>query len=781
MSEDNIQVAAKRELAATLLARGWKLLALHDVTTGRCSCLPRADGSECKPGNQGKHPRMGGAWQTQGMSTPEQVNEWLLRAPDMNIGILTGPASGIWALDVDPKNGGDVSLAELERVHGPLPPTWSQTTGSGGRHYLFRLPDDFTPTGSPGRLPPGLDVRGVNGQIVGPGSRTLLGGYKALDNDAPVLDAPGWLLDLIRPAAPDYDRMPERAEGWVAPAPAGTPDAARQHAYAVAAVNAELGKLSVATPGSRGYTAYTVACNLIELLNSPWARLEGGGVWAGFLAAAAQAASYGGGFDEREAVTSWGSAARHVGHQGRPVPPEPTIGGAITLPGPIGGVPPFAGLAPDPVAAGLIPWPREGMAHTPAEQPAPPFDPFAMGPAPFVPTPIGGAHPEVMAAAHKMRVRDAARAVLEAEQRAQAEAGAAARVASLKASMLSAGGLAAMPAPPPLISKLLNLNTTSWLIGKSGSYKSFVALDLAAHVATGRDWQGREVTGGTVLYILGEGAAGMSMRMRAWEARNGPVGDKLMFLPSAVNVKDEPGWAALVALVAELHPSLIIVDTQARMSIGLKENDNAEMMLYVNAVDQLRAASGACVLTVHHIGRSGSDARGASSIDGAQDAELRVERTGSKALRIHQDKQKDATDEETIDIRLEVEGESLVVAAGSPLRFAMSLEQRRAEERDRTGESMLDVAIRVLPEVYATGAGGSKAEIRAAVFERMGRAVPERSSTFDKLWNRLVTERVIGLIRGTSRWMYINVDERLKLVEPTTSGVGFYAPMGPGS
>jgi len=35
-----------------------------------------------------------------------------------------------------------------------------------------------------------------------------------------------------------------------------------------------------------------------------------------------------------------------------------------------------------------------------------------------------------------------------------------------------------------------------------------------------------------------------------------------------------------------------------------------------------------CVLTVHHIGRSGSNARGASAIDGAQDTELKLERVG---------------------------------------------------------------------------------------------------------------------------------------------------------
>jgi hypothetical protein len=316
------------------------------------------------------------------------------------------------------------------------------------------------------------------------------------------------------------------------------------------------------------------------------------------------------------------------------------------------------------------------------------------------------------------------------------------------------------------------------MIGKSGTYKSFVALDLAAHVARGMDWQGRKTAQGTVVYIVAEGARGMTLRVRAWEARHGPIGENLIFLPRPVSAADDQAWGDLVAVVTEIAPVLIIGDTQARLSVGIQENDNTEMMRYVEAVDALRRPTGACVLTVHHIGRLGTDARGASSIDGAQDTELRIERTGTRTLRIHQDKQKDSDDELALDLALELEGDSLVVAGAALANMFITPERAREERRDRRRLSMRDVAMDLLPDVYAEGMGGTKAEIRRAVFERMGKPDPgdERHSTWDRVWNQLVELKVVGKIKGTSSWRYVQVDDRRMIVEPIAGGGGFYVP-----
>lgn len=109
--------------AAPFFARGWHVLVLHDVAAGTCSC--GTDLCLSKPANGGKHPRGGGGWQFQAVADPAGLAAKLaaLRAPYANLGILTGQASGVFVLDVDPRHGGDTALAGLERVHGPLPYT----------------------------------------------------------------------------------------------------------------------------------------------------------------------------------------------------------------------------------------------------------------------------------------------------------------------------------------------------------------------------------------------------------------------------------------------------------------------------------------------------------------------------------------------------------------------------------------------------------------------------------------------------------------------------------
>jgi putative DNA primase/helicase len=71
--------------------------------------------------------------------------------------------SGFDVLDVDPRHGGDESLAKLEAEHGKLPDTVEALTGGGGRHILFKHREGVR--SSAGHLP-GLDVRGDGGYVV---------------------------------------------------------------------------------------------------------------------------------------------------------------------------------------------------------------------------------------------------------------------------------------------------------------------------------------------------------------------------------------------------------------------------------------------------------------------------------------------------------------------------------------------------------------------------------------------------------------------------------------
>lgn len=199
---DLVQTVARsaHELAIDYIRRGWPVLPVHWCRfTGagmQCSCWK--DGCN----RAGKHPM-----------TPNGLNDatfdevlaskWFdvpYHAP--NVGIRTGLAgegSGFIALDIDPKHDGHDTLAELVAEHGPLPPTPTTRTGSGGAHHLFEHPGKGTVIKNHTSLFKGIDVRGDNGYIVVPPSRHKSGGEYIWEPgltpcDVPLAPIPYWLL-----------------------------------------------------------------------------------------------------------------------------------------------------------------------------------------------------------------------------------------------------------------------------------------------------------------------------------------------------------------------------------------------------------------------------------------------------------------------------------------------------------------------------------------------------------------------------------------------------------
>lgn len=130
------------------------------------------------------------------------IREWWDGKPHLNIGLATGAASGVWALDIDGEPGA-ASLMDLEQRHGELPETAVFRTPRGGRQYLFALsalPPGVSITSSVGILP-GVDVRGDGGYSVVPPSSRPEGPY-AWISTAPIADPPEWLLELVTKARP---------------------------------------------------------------------------------------------------------------------------------------------------------------------------------------------------------------------------------------------------------------------------------------------------------------------------------------------------------------------------------------------------------------------------------------------------------------------------------------------------------------------------------------------------------------------------------------------------
>jgi hypothetical protein len=189
--------------------------------------------------------------------------------------------------------------------------------------------------------------------------------------------------------------------------------------------------------------------------------------------------------------------------------------------------------------------------------------------------------------------------------------------------------VASIGAEPHLIRDVLERQSAAWLVGPSGSYKSFIALSMAICVATGRPWYDRETYAGPVVYICSEGSKAWGKRMAAYAQVHGISGDRHPFYlrPAPIEIGSEE-WEALAALLEHVRPALVVVDTQAQCATAADENSNSEMARIVKRLAAMANRTGAAVLTVHHSGhgKEGRDirARGASSIYAAADTELKV-------------------------------------------------------------------------------------------------------------------------------------------------------------
>ena len=105
-----------------------------------------------------------------------------LARPRANFGVLTGYR--FWVLDIDIDHGGLASLNALIAKTGPLPATHTVRTGSGGWHLYFAKAD-FEIRNSASVIAPGIDVRGLGGQVVLPGSRSAKGEYSVCTGVVP--------------------------------------------------------------------------------------------------------------------------------------------------------------------------------------------------------------------------------------------------------------------------------------------------------------------------------------------------------------------------------------------------------------------------------------------------------------------------------------------------------------------------------------------------------------------------------------------------------------------
>ena len=198
-------------------------------------------------------------------------------------------------------------------------------------------------------------------------------------------------------------------------------------------------------------------------------------------------------------------------------------------------------------------------------------------------------------------------------------------------------------APNELVEDFMTIGGMAVLYGDSNSGKTFFALSLAAHIATGQPFFKRQIDPGLVVYLASEAPGSIRSRMQAIKKHFGCSLENLAMVPVPLNFYANQGDAndviELVKTIEQIKGQpvrLIIGDTLARMIAGANENSGEDMGPVMARFDSVAQATGAALLIIHHNGKDqAKGARGWSGIRAHIDTEIEVmEKDGVRSATI---------------------------------------------------------------------------------------------------------------------------------------------------
>ncbi len=255
---------------------------------------------------------------------------------------------------------------------------------------------------------------------------------------------------------------------------------------------------------------------------------------------------------------------------------------------------------------------------------------------------------------------------------------------------INGSGLKSIEPPAWLIPGVLPEDAYGMLVGPSGSYKTFIALDMALTIATGGGgplyagkWKGlwSPPPGGPrpVLFSVGEGWAMIRQRAEAWmlyHFGHTDVPDEFILTDPVPHIHGgEEAVAQLAEGARKYHEgyALVVLDTVARAMQGVSSSADEHATGFTRMCDLMRRQLGASILALHHTGHDNQErGRGSSAFIGDPDVILSSVRAQKELTRMTMPKQKDAPAwEKPVWVQLETvpldgERESLVALLGEP-------------------------------------------------------------------------------------------------------------------
>jgi hypothetical protein len=184
-----------------------------------------------------------------------------------------------------------------------------------------------------------------------------------------------------------------------------------------------------------------------------------------------------------------------------------------------------------------------------------------------------------------------------------------------------------------LIDELFPTAGLALVYGAPKSGKSFWTFDAMMHVTLGWEYRDRSVQQGPAVYCAFEGAHGYHKRGEAFRRHHCLTDERppMFVIPGradlikdhAALITDMGGQLADRGVTA--RPKAVVLDTLNKSLIG-SESKDVDMANYIAAAEAIQKAFGGLVIIVHHHGIEESRPRGHTSLRGAIDVMIRIDR-----------------------------------------------------------------------------------------------------------------------------------------------------------
>lgn len=304
-----------------------------------------------------------------------------------------------------------------------------------------------------------------------------------------------------------------------------------------------------------------------------------------------------------------------------------------------------------------------------------------------------------------------------------------------------------------LVKHVVPAESLGVMFGGSGTFKSFIAIDLALHVAHGMEWLGRKTRRGTVLIVAAEGGAGLWRRIVAWHRLHKVKweGAEIYVLPVAVDLMQDASRVCQGVATLGVRPDLVIVDTLSQTFSG-EENSAAEVSDYLRQLGLwFRSSWQASVLVVHHTGHQATERpRGSSALRANVDFMFGVFRDEREMLAtLECAKQKDGELFDSTSFSLKVielardeDGDAItsLVASAVESNEAMLTHMRREASHGRGGRNQrfLDLAV----------SGVKESELRQLFYESIEGEMESKRQAYFRAKSWAVKRGLIEVAQG---------------------------------